>query len=84
MTRVKTIRSEAEAGYLYHCGQAFMVVVRLHYWPWGDWWEALCTLATFLEAVACLVLLPVIVPLAGYTRKRDAMRRAEMSVRGHS
>jgi len=78
----RSIRQEAERSYLLHCGDVFRDIFRVDKWPWGHWLDGVCTSINFMSAVLCLIAFPIMVPVAAFYRKKEAIELLDRLERG--
>jgi len=72
-----SLKEQAEASYWWHCKDAFKTVFSLKALPFSEWLNAFNLVAGFFFWLFCILLFPITVPLAGYTRKRYAKKLVE-------
>lgn len=75
----RSIREEKERSYRLHCWDILVLLFRVDQWDWEgwvkDWKDAIGSLICVLLAICCLALFPIVVPWAGYCRKRTAAKQ---------
>jgi len=73
----KTIKEQAEASYWWHCKDAFKTMFGIKLLPFKEWLNAFGLLGDLILWILCILLFPITVPLAGYTRKQHAQKLVE-------
>jgi hypothetical protein len=72
-----TLKELAEASYWWYCKDAFKTMFGFKFLPFNEWLGAVNLLGGFFFWLLCVLLFPVTVPLAGYTRKQHAKKLVE-------
>ena len=70
----RSIREDAYRSYYLHAWDVLLVLFTVKLWPWDEWWEAIKELASFFFLIFCVLTFPIVVPIAAFMRKREAMR----------